>query len=85
MITIINRLLSLTWIGDVAEYINGRKTLLGVFALVLHMLNIVPDYMPAYGMTVDYAAYIQQALLYMGVLLPVGVAHKVGKAVEEIV
>lgn len=80
MLAIINKLLSLTWLGDIAKVINGNKTLLGFFAILIHMLNVVPTYFPEYGIAVVWAANIQQALLYMGVLLPIGIVHKVTKA-----
>jgi len=83
MVKIVNKLLSLTWVGDIAEMINGNKTLIGLLALVVHVLNLVPTYLPEYGIAVTFAAKIQDALLWMGVLLPVGAAHKVGKAIEE--
>lgn len=83
MVAIINKLLSFTWLGDLAEKVNGSKTWIGLFALVVHLLNIVPVYFPQYGISVEIAARIQQVLMYLGVLLPVGVAHKVVKAVDS--
>lgn len=82
MVAIINKLLSFTWLGDLAAKVNGSKSLIGFFALVVHLLNIVPAYFPQYGLSVEIAARIQQVLLYLGVLLPVGVAHKVVKSLD---
>ena len=83
MVTILNKLLSLTWLGDVADAVNGNKTLVGLVAIVVHMLNIAPTYFPEYGMAPQVAEWIQKALLYMGVLLPVGAAHKVVKVMDK--
>ncbi len=82
MVTLINKILGLTWLGDVADTINGNKTMIGLIALVVHLLNIVPTYFPEFGFGPQLANGIQEALKYMGVLLPWGAVHKVTKAME---
>jgi hypothetical protein len=84
MITIINKLLSLTWLGDIAEAINGNKTIIGLITLTVYVLQIVPIVFPDVGLPEDIAAKLQQMLLYIGVTLtPVGLAHKIGKSIEK--
>lgn len=76
MWTFLDKFLGLEWLGEVAKKLNGNKTMLGLVAIVLHMLNVVPTYLPAYGFTVDIAKFLQEALLWAGVMLPWGAAHK---------
>lgn len=84
MITVINKLLSLTWVGDVADAINGNKTAIGLISLAVYVLQIVPVVFPQFGVALEIAANLQQVLLYIGVTLtPIGLAHKVGKVIEE--
>lgn len=83
MMAFLEKLLGLTWLGDLADKINGSKTLIGAIALAVHMLNIVPTYFPEYGFAPEVAKHIQDALLWIGVLLPVGAAHKGAKLLVE--
>lgn len=83
MISIINKLLSLTWLGDLADAINGNKTVLGLISLAIYVLRIVPEVFPEIGLSPDLADKIQEILLYIGVTLtPLGAAHKVTKTIE---
>ena len=75
----IERLLGLEWLGDLAKQLNGNKTMLGLIALVVHMLNIVPTYLPEFGFGPQVAASLQEFLKWIGVLLPLGAAHKGAK------
>ena len=79
MWTFLEKLLGLSWLGDLADRINGNKTVLGIIAIVIHMLNIVPQYLPQYGFAPDIANSIQELLKWVGVLFPWGAAHKVSK------
>lgn len=83
MLSIISKLLSLTWLGDIADAINGNKTVLGLITLAVYTLGIVPTVFPELGLPEDLALKIQEALLYIGVVLvPVGGGHKVVKIIE---
>lgn len=84
MLSIISKLLSLTWLGDIADAINGNKTILGLITLAVYTLGIVPTVFPELGLPEDLASKIQEALLYIGVVLvPVGGSHKVVKIIES--
>jgi hypothetical protein len=84
MTSFISKLLSLTWLGDIADAINGNKTAIGLITLAIYVLQIVPVVFPDIGLPPDIAAKVQKALLYVGVVLtPVGIGHKVVKKIEE--
>jgi hypothetical protein len=75
----VEKFLGLQWLGDLANKLNGNKTFLGLAALVVHMLNIVPTYLPQFGFTPELAGTLQQLLEFIGVMFPLGLAHKGAK------
>jgi len=81
MAYIINKLLSLTWVGDIIENVNGNKTMIGLLSLVVYMLDIVPSIFPDFGLPLGLSLMLNEALKYVGVLLPIGAAHKISKRV----
>lgn len=84
MTTIISKILSLTWLGDIADAINGSKSVIGLITLAVYTLGIVPVVFPQLGLPADLSAQVQSFLLYIGVALtPIGLGHKVVKKIEE--
>lgn len=76
----IARIVGLGWLGDVGKWMNGKKTVTGSLALLIHVLEIVPNVFPECGHCPMIAGYIQEALKHLGVsLVGVGVAHKAVK------
>lgn len=76
----LNKLLSLTWIGDFIASINGNKTYLGILALLMHIVGAVPQLFPDMGLSPELAASIDGWLRAIGItLLPIGVGHKITK------
>lgn len=74
--------LGLEWLGELATKLNGNKTVLGIIALIIHMLGIVPTYLPQFGFAPDIANSLQEALKWIGVMFPWGLAHKGAKIVS---
>ena len=83
MMTVINYILSLTWLGDVAKKVNGNKTYIGLIALVVYNLGILPKVFPEWGLPEDMGVKAQEVLAYLGILFPWGALHKVTKNLEK--
>lgn len=93
--TIINKILSLTWIGDVAEKLNGNKTFVSVVGFVLSgIILLLPEYFPELAGASDVAKRLQDMLLGLGIDLHVvnglcvaggiwGASHKVVKKLDQ--
>lgn len=89
---ILDKLLGLTFLGDIAEKLNGNKTVLGLLGLVFSVVTILlPMHFPELEGIAALARRVQELLLNMGVdiqtlatgslaLTGVGLAHKVVKS-----
>ena len=95
MMTLLNKILSLTWVGDLAEKLDGNKTLVSVVGFVLSgVILLLPEYFPELSGAADVARRIQELLLGLGVDLHVvsglsvvgavwGASHKVVKKLDQ--
>lgn len=91
---ILNKILSLTVLGDIAQALNGKKTLIGVIGFVLSAVVIVlPLHFPELSGVAALAQRLQEFLISMGIdlqtvnagflgLTTLGVAHKAVKTSE---
>lgn len=79
------RLVGLSWLGKIGEWLNGKKTILGVIAILIHSLHLAEYAIPECGGMCTIAAKgLSDALLWLGVVLtPIGVTHKVLKKVDS--
>lgn len=65
---ILDKVLGLTILGDVAEWLNGRKTYLGLVNLALSaVIILVPVYFPELTALSSVALRIQELLTNLGV------------------
>ena len=77
---LLQKLLGLGFLSDIADKINGNKTITGIISLILYTLQAIPTVFADAGLPIGLADNIQQALLWMGVVLvPVGLGHKAVK------
>ena len=72
----------LEFLGKLGDWLNGKKTLLGVISLVIAALAQAHVFIPACeGVCPQIAEALTQGLLWLGVVLtPTGAVHKALKA-----
>lgn len=80
MKAILRYLLGFGFLGKIGEYLNGKKTALGAILLVVHTLELVPQFIPECVICPEIAKGIRLVLEYAGIsLVGIGLAHKAVK------
>jgi hypothetical protein len=72
------RLVGLSFIPKLGDWLNGKKTVLGAIALLLYVLDVIPTLFPECAVACPAIAIaIHQGLEFLGVsLVGLGVTHK---------
>lgn len=82
---ILLRIVGLSWLGKIGDWLNGKKTILGLIALLIHCLYVAEYAIPeCAGMCAIAAKGISDVMLWLGVILtPIGATHKVLKKIDQ--
>ena len=85
MLKLLDKLLGFFWLKDLVDWINGRKTVIGIISLLLGVaIQVVPAVFPEASEVSQWAERIQDFLINIGVVLtPVGAGHKVVKRLKR--